>query len=141
MMPANVSSVAGSSKLPLRLRWSGLALGALTLAWLPVEDTHTLYLTIISLLWSAWLAGWLSAQPKVRAWLQSGGWAFALLGAAAGLGSALAAVGLVIIKAGLHAHGFVDFSLFQLTQLLARTPIWAVVGGLAGWVVSSFWQR
>lgn len=133
--------MAGSSKPPLRLRWSGLALGVLTLAWLPLEDTHTVYLTSLSLLWSTWLAGWFSARPRVRAWLASGGWAFALLGAAAGLFSAPAAVGLVIFKAGLHAHGFVDFSLTQLYQLLIRTPIWSVLGAAAGWLVSRVFQK
>ena len=133
--------MAGSSKLPLRLRWSGLALGVLTLAWLPLEDTHTVYLTSLSLLWSAWTAGWLAARPRVRAWLASGGWVFALLGAAAGLLSAPVAVGLVIFKAGLHAHGFLDFTLFQLTQLLLRTPIWVAAGGVVGYGAYRFGKK
>lgn len=133
--------MAGSSKLPLRLRWSGLALGVLTLAWLPLEDTHTVYLTTLSLLWSAWLAGWLAHRPKVRVWLRSGNWTNSLLGAAAGLFSAPVALSLVIFKAGLHAHGFVDFSLNQLIQLLIRTPIWVLLGAVAGWVAYRFGQK
>ncbi len=142
MTPANVSSVAGStSKLPLRLRWLGLTIGVLTLAWLPLEDTRTYFLTVLSLLWSVWTAGWLSTRLRMRAWLTSGGWAFVMLGAAAGLLSAPAAFGLVIFKAGLHAHGFVDFSFSQLTQLLIRTPIWVAAGGVVGWVVFHFRQK
>jgi hypothetical protein len=128
--------VAGSSKLPLWLRWFGLALGALTLAWLPIEDTHTVYLIIFSTLWSAWVAGWLSTRPKVSAWLSSSGWGFVLLGAVAGLVSASVAVGLVVFKAGIHAHGFLDFSNYQLARLLSRTPIWVALGAALGWVVS-----
>lgn len=128
--------MAGSNKLPLWLRWSGLALGTLTLAWLPLEDTQTAYLTIFSLIWSAWVAGWLSTRPKVRTWLGSGSWAFALLGALAGLLSAPVALSLVVFKAGIHSHGFLDFSNYQLSRLFSRTPIWAVIGAAAVWAVS-----
>ena len=124
-----------SIKLPLWLRWSGLGTGVLTLAWLPVEDTQTLYLTVLSLLWSAWTAGWFATRPRLEGWLV-GRWQFALLGAGAGLLTAPVALSLVLFKAGIHAHGFLDFSVFQLTGMLLRTPFWVVVGTLVGLVIS-----
>ena len=128
--------MGGSIKLPLWLRWSGLGTGVLTLAWLPIEDTNTLYLTILSIMWSAWTAGWLASRPEGRDWL-AGQWRWALLGAGVGLGTAPVALGLVLLKAGMHAHGFLDFSSYQMTGMLLCTPIWMVVGGLMGLAISS----
>jgi hypothetical protein len=123
-----------SSKLPLWLRWSGLGTGVLTLAWFPIEDTQTIYLTVLSLLWSAWMAGWLATRPRVRGWLV-GRWRFPLLGAGPGLLTAPVALGLVLFKAGIHAHGFLDFSVYQLTGIFARTPIWVILGCVVGIVI------
>jgi hypothetical protein len=45
---------------------------------------------------------------------------------------------LVVLKAGLHGHGFLDFSFYQLGSLLVRTPLWVALGGLGGWMFGKF---
>ncbi len=120
------------NKLPLWLRWSGLALGAVTFLWFPIEDTNTAVLTVLALLWSGWGVAWWGIRRPAT--VSSGGRA-AAAGALAGLLSLPAGLLLVIIKAGLHAHGFLDFSTTQMGNFATRTPLWAVVGALVGWLV------
>ena len=136
MLP-NGSSVANSKKLPLWLRWWGLLIGVVSLFWLPIEDTTLTMLGLISAGWGIWLAGWflqrewfrrLALQHRVRQVLGGG---------MAGLLLPITAVFLAMIKAGLHGHGFLDFSFYQLDWLLVRTPLWVGLGCLGGWIIGS----
>jgi hypothetical protein len=127
--------VARSNKLPLWLRWIGLGAGALTLVWLPIEDTRTSFLTILAILWTVWTGAFLSIRPKLRAWFGGGQWRGTTFGAGVGLLVFPVSLGLVFFKAAVHAHGFLDFSGSQLLGLLNLVPVWVAIGALAGWVV------
>lgn len=107
-------------------RLAGLALGALSLLWLPAEDVHAgmpLGLAAGYCAWGAW------ALWARRGWR---GGRLVALGAATGLAAAPLAAVLMVFKSGLHAHGFPDFGPRQLLEMLATTPAWAAAGGLAG---------
>lgn len=118
-----------SNKLPLVLRWWGLLVGVATFFWLPNEDTGLVWLLALSTAWCVWLGGWLRfrldkfSQPA---------WGRVLI---AGLGGASVfpvALFLVIFKAGLHQHGFLDFTNSQLRRVLELTPFWGACGVLLG---------
>lgn len=127
--------MGSSNNLSLWLRWSGLALGALTFFWFPIEDTNTTALTVLGLSWSAWGAAWWGTRHPER--LSRAGQT-AAVGLLAGVFTLPVGMLLVVIKAGLHAHGFLDFSTTQLRAYAARTPLWAVLGALAGWLMYRF---
>jgi hypothetical protein len=130
--------VEKSNQLPLWLRWWGLAAGAATLFWLPVEDTTLTKLGLVSAAWTVWLAGWIDLRPRLRRRLPDEVWRKALAGGLAGVLLPVIALLLVVLKAGLHGHGFLDFSFYQLGKLLVRTPIWVGVGGLGGLLFGKF---
>lgn len=118
-----------------RLRAAGLGLLAAFLAWLPAEDVRAgwpLALAAGACAWAAW-----SVQAR-RGWQ---GGRLAALGAAAGLAVAPAAVGLMVFKSGLHAHGFPDFTPRQLLAMLSGAPIWCAAGALAGWLAARLAAR
>lgn len=120
------------------LRWWGLAAGGLTLFWLPVEDTTLTWLGLLAAGWGVWLAGWVAERVGYRVRGLSAAWRRVLAGGLAGLLLPLAALLLVLVKAGLHGHGFLDFSFYQLGWLLVRTPLWVALGGLVAWVVGKW---
>jgi hypothetical protein len=103
------------------------------LFWLPVEDTRLLALGLLSACWAAWLGGWLETRGWFRSRVAGVCHRRVLAGGLAGLLLPLAALLLVLLKAGLHGHGFLDFSFYQLGWLLARTPLWVGLGSLGGW--------
>lgn len=119
-------------KIPLRLRWWGLLLGMFTLLWLPIEDVTTTYLVVLSVAWCAWLA----ALAAWRGWLAQKRWRIVWLGGLAGLCIFPVELAFIIFKAGIHAHGFLDFSLYQISRLARLTPLWCMLGGLLGAVIS-----
>ena len=104
----------------------------MTLFWLPIEDTTLTWLGWVSAAWSVWLAGWLDTRLKVRFSRIGEVGRSVLAGGLAGLLLPLTALVLVLIKAGLHGHGFLDVSLFQLGQILSRVPWWGLLGCLGG---------
>lgn len=119
-----------------RLRNAGLILGTLFLIWLPNEDTDTRY--VISL--AVGSCAWLGARVVLSRRIDAGMAVFASIGLLAGLVVSLAAVVLISFKGGLHGHGFPDFALVQVQEVLNSTPWWAA-GGLAaglaiGWNVN-----
>jgi hypothetical protein len=56
----------------------------------------------------------------------------ALLGAAIGLGAAVASAGLMFFKNALHAHVFPDYPPGLIGALLGRGPAWTLAGALLG---------
>ncbi len=64
---------------------------------------------------------------SLRAWL--GG--TAVLGLLFGLGSGVLTLVFMAVKTGLHAHG-PEFTSQQIAWVWQQTPLWAVVGLLAG---------
>ena len=118
-----------SNKLPLPLRWWGLVIGVITFFWLPNEDTDLLMLVAVSTGWCVWLAGWLLYRLKNSLQIP---WQRVLTVGIGGLGLFPVALLLVTFKAGLHQHGFLDFSNFQLRRVFALTPFWCAGGILLG---------
>jgi hypothetical protein len=121
----NVCTV-GSSKtgLSLALRWASIGWGIITIIWLPFEDTTTIFLQLLSLGWCAWFAGWVTCKFAPR----SKTVVLILIGGLSGLLIFPVALTLTILKAGLHGHGFLDFSTSQLTGIARSTPIWVIIG-------------
>ncbi|MEN8241899.1 MAG: hypothetical protein ABFS17_08255 [Chloroflexota bacterium] len=118
----------------LRLRWAGILCGVITFIWLPVEDRSILFLLLLSLVWSAWLAAWwLVSRQKSSAGLKVVLWA----GAGGGMLVFPITILLTLIKAGLHDHGFLDFSSSQLTTIAKTIPLWIALG----LVISMLWLK
>ncbi len=133
--------MANFRKLPLWLRWWGLLAGALTLFWIPIEDTTLTGLRFVSAAWGIWLAGWSYQRGWLRIKRFDLRWQKALAGGSAGLLMTLSALILVLIKAGLHGHGFLDFSFYQLEQMVYWTPVGVLLGALGGWMLAVVLHR
>ncbi|NWF71116.1 MAG: hypothetical protein HXY40_18690 [Chloroflexi bacterium] len=125
-----------------RLRNLTLGFGVLLLLWLAVEDFFALSVA----LYGAGLAALIAAHSVLR---QLGGKTLAaryllpgaaLLGAAWGLGAALATALLMFFKTAMHAHVFPDFPPGQILALLARAPAWLLAGALAGVGLALLWR-
>jgi hypothetical protein len=120
-------------KSPLSIRWTGILWGLVTIIWLPIEDSSTFYLIAISAGWSAWSAArWI--HPRSRS-IDSR--RALLVGAGAGVLIFPFAMALTGLKAGLHDHGFLDFTNSQLLDIAKATPLWAAIGAL----ISALWLK
>jgi len=108
------------------LRWGGLVLFGLLLAWLPLEDVHIGAALTLAALFGLWLYGRLISEGRLSA-LAHLGWA-----ALAGAVVPIMALVLMVFKSGLHAHGFSDFSVAQMLGVLAHVPQALGVGVLVG---------
>jgi hypothetical protein len=126
MKPRLNACTVGSSKpkLPLAFRWAIIGWGLVTFIWLPFEDTTALFLLLLSVGWCILLAGWLANKfsQEVKIILSL------FIGALSGLLIFPAALALALLKAGLHDHGFLDFSTSQLMGIARSTPIWMIIG-------------
>ena len=117
------------SRRRLTLRWATLGWAALFFVWLPFEDTNIYSLLGLSLAGCALTAVWqidrqiLAGRPRLL-----------LTGGLSGLAVSPFALILVLVKAGAHSHGFLDFTNEQLGLILKTTPLWAVIGLAAAWL-------
>lgn len=136
-MPPSESSVAASPKSPLWLRWLGLGAGFLTLTWLPVEDSRITLISVLSIIWALWTAGWILSRPRWSGWAASSSPRQIALSGAIGLTVYPIALTLNVLKTGLHGHGFPDLSLFQLRWVFFLTPLWIILAGIFGWILTS----
>lgn len=107
------------------MRWWGLAVGVFTIIWMPIEDTNLLMMVAVSTGWCVWLSGWL--RYRLNKFLHTP-WRRVLATGIGGFSLFPVVLLLVTFKAGLHQHGFLDFSNFQLRRVLALTPFWGVSG-------------
>lgn len=102
--------------------------GAALVIWLAFEDRG---LAAVQLLGAAMVVSVLltfrARRPGPSGWI---GWI--ATGAGAGALVGVAAALLIVVKTGAHAHPQPDFSTSDVTTVLGRTPIWLLVGGLAG---------
>jgi hypothetical protein len=103
-----------------RQRSLGAAWMIVFLLWLPFEDTNVGMSAFLATALCAWLALRLSGKLRGNLFLTTG------LGAIL----PLLAIGLMAFKSGLHAHGFADFTLRQMYQVLSFTPVTAITGFL-----------
>lgn len=102
--------------------------GAAFLIWLAVEDRG---LMAVQWIGAAIVA---SGLLTIRARRPTpAGWAWWLArGAAAGALVGVAAAILILVKTGAHAHPLPDFTATDVTTVLGRMPLWALLGGIAG---------
>ncbi|MCB2179576.1 hypothetical protein KQH54_00475 [bacterium] len=126
-----------SKKLPLWLRWWGLLNIAVTFVWVPIEDVQTLFISILAGLWCVWFGGWLWTRFAHR-------WGVIYRGVAVGGFSGAMffpmALFLAVLKGGIHAHGFLEYSNYELGILLSYTPVTVIVGAALGGGIG-FWSK
>lgn len=115
-------------------RISGLLWGLAFLLWLPQEDQTPQAALMLAAL-AAGLGLWRGLAGGTP------GWKWAGWGALAGLGVAPLAVGLILVKSGLHAHGFLDLGPRALLAMLLAGPGWGLGGALAGGLAAIFVTR
>ena len=123
--------------IPLWLKWLGIGLGVVTLLWLRVEDVTLNYVIGLGAVWCAW-----AGMRFVLRWdreLQLGHYLFG--GFVAGVATPSFAILLMIVKGGVHAHGFLDFSNFQLASVLRSTPWLGISGLMMGLIMALVLKR
>lgn len=116
-----------------RLRWAIIALVAAVYAWMSIEDSHLFAPALLG----AGVAGATVARGGLR-YLAGyralpagqGLVVVCLLGALWGVGSSLATALLMVFKNAWHDHPFPDFPPGLVLDMLARSPAWALAGGL-----------
>jgi hypothetical protein len=114
-----------------------IALGVALLLWLPFEDSGI----DVVLAFSTLICGWcalrflLSIPPGRENWLRR----YVFAGALAGLAVSPLAFLLMALKTGLHGHPSPDFTVGQLREVLASTPLWLLAGLLLGFG-SGLWR-
>lgn len=115
----------------LLVRWWGIVLVFLGVFWLPVEDVSLGAVTLLA----AGLCGWLGVWCALRWPARLPPERYPLWGLAVGLAVPVAAIGLMVFKSGLHAHGYSDFTAQQMGQMLKGGFGWAGGGLAMGWVI------
>lgn len=113
-----------SSETPLPLRLAAIGLSVLTFLWIQVEDTTVILPLAFSASWCLWAAvRWNASRPRPR---KDNGllWCSALSGLAV---TPLAFV-FILLKAGVHDHGFLDLTEAQLKLIAKTTPAWVGLG-------------
>ena len=98
----------------LRILW-----GLLCLLWLPFEDQG---------LFGPVSLGGLGALALVRGWNKGAKVNLILRSGLAGAMPFLLALGLMLVKSGVHSHAFPDFPLNDFVLLLKWMPVAAVLG-------------
>lgn len=108
--------------------------GLLFLIWLPIEDVDTRYVVPLAAGLCVWFAIRLLAGSERKLGLAR----FLFIGTLSGLLISPFAVLLIVFKSGLHAHGFPEFTLEQIVDILRSTPLWVLVGGAGGLIAAYF---
>ncbi|MEP7291994.1 MAG: hypothetical protein ABI835_09430 [Chloroflexota bacterium] len=104
------------------------------LIWSSLEDNSVLPVALLGaglavLILALWFSGRFGSRTFAA---RSALLAAALVGAVAGLASALSTAALMLIKDGLHAHLFPDYPFGLIVDILARAPLWSLAGIFAG---------
>jgi prepilin signal peptidase PulO-like enzyme (type II secretory pathway) len=117
-----------------RLRIVAIMWGVAILAWLSIEDTTTLPVTILGTgasVVGVWL--WLTTRYHGQ---DMGLLLWAVLGASMGMGAIVCATALMFFKTAWHSHLYPDFPTPMLLAMLARVPWWAIAGAMLGLAVA-----
>ncbi|MCC6895367.1 MAG: hypothetical protein IT321_21275 [Anaerolineae bacterium] len=91
-------------------------------------------LAVLVVLWG--VRSWAAERAVPARYLPAAG---VLAGAVSGVGSALAAGGLMFFKNALHAHAFWDYPPLLIAGVLERAPAWGMAGGLVGLGLAFIW--
>lgn len=107
--------------MPAAIQTSYLSIlwGLLCLLWLPFEDQG---------LFGPVSLGGLGALALLREWKRVANMNPILRGGLVGAMPFLLALGLMLVKSGLHSHAFPDFPLSDFVLLLKWMPVAAVLG-------------
>lgn len=125
-----------------RVRWATIGCGLAIFLWLAPEDSAVL---------PAVLLGGMAATLATTAWAlrRWGGEALSArffillmtaLGLLAGLGTSVTTAALMLLKNAQHGHVFPDYPLGLVGAILARAPLWALGGALAGLGSALIWK-
>ncbi|MBE2183039.1 MAG: hypothetical protein IAE89_06410 [Anaerolineae bacterium] len=122
-------------------RLAALLVGGSIFLWLRLEDDNVIAAAIGGLLITCLIViGWTWRKTGGREytwrWLLA---AYTALGGLIGLGTAVSAALLMLIKNGLHAHVFPEFPFGMISGMLALAPIWALGGALIGLGIGAVW--
>jgi multisubunit Na+/H+ antiporter MnhE subunit len=124
-------------KLPkpdYRARFLLLAYGLVLFIWMSLEDNGTFTVSLLG-------AGLATALILYQTLERIGGKELSMrffiplfvgIGALIGAASSFATIMLMFFKTAWHGHGFPDYPLELMRDMLFRLPIWAMVGGLIG---------
>jgi hypothetical protein len=131
-------------KFPTRgkhFRNIALLYGVTVFLWIPIEDFQTLPVVIFGtllalLVLSGWVLNKFGGKTIPTRYLPI---AAGLIGAVAGLSSAIASVGLMFFKTSVHAHPFPDYPLALMLAMLERAPMWTLAGALLGLGAALLW--
>jgi hypothetical protein len=130
-------------KLPkpdYRARFLLLGYGLVLFIWMSFEDNGTFTVSVLG-------AGLATALILYQALERIGGKELSMrffipllvgLGALIGAASSLATILLMFFKTAWHGHGFPDYPLELMRDMLFRLPAWAIAGGLLGIGLSFF---
>ena len=124
-----------------RLRVVALIYGALLLLWSSLEDNSVVPVVLlggglallITVLWTVRRYGGRTLTGR------NGLLGASVLGAVTGLLGALASAGLMLVKDGLHSDLYPDYPFGLIVDTLARAPLWALAGILAGFGLLLAW--
>lgn len=117
-----------------RARLIALAYGIGLLLWLSLEENSVAGAALLGLGLAALILVLTTADKlgSKRVAASAVPPAAALLGAAIGLGAAVAGASLMFFKNALHAHVFPDYPVSLIGALLGRGPAWTLAGALLG---------
>lgn len=122
--------------IPIRLKWMGLAVIGMFMAWLQIEDVEVTYVIGLAAAGCGWLGMRYGYKKMPRLNVGNYKW----IGMVFGIGVAPLAAFLMVFKGGLHAHGFQDFAMVQMLGVLRTTPVWGLVGMGLG-IGAGMWVR
>jgi hypothetical protein len=109
-------------------RFAWIAVGLAGMVWLALEDRGVM---VVQLLAAGIVAsGLLTARTRLPEPIRGRWWVVG--GALAGAFVGPVAVLLILVKTGAHAHPESDLTVEQVETVLARFPLWLLVGGIAG---------
>ncbi|HSR48984.1 MAG TPA: hypothetical protein VLL77_13460 [Anaerolineales bacterium] len=109
-------------------RFAWIAVGLAAFVWLALEDRGLMAVQLLA----AGLAGCglLTARARRPGGVRGRWWVVG--GVAAGALVGPVAVLLILLKTGAHAHPEPDFTVAEVETVVARFPLWLLVGGIAG---------
>ncbi len=124
----------------VRLAW--ILAGGGWFLWLPFEDQSLRPVMLVGAGLAFALGITLLARWAARRSLSPLSWAAGALlaGGLAGGAAAPLAVVSIFAKVSLHGHPVPDFSAADLAVVIGRTPIWGLIGLLAGAALALAWR-
>jgi len=126
----NVESIL-TGRLSIRLlRIYAFIIGVGICVWIPFEDGNLRWVILFALAIAIWLSMRLmliTRNGKIRSDL-----AYPIIGLLCGISVAPFAIGLVLVKIGLHAHQVPDFKYEDIVFLIQTIYVWGIAGLITG---------